>query len=166
MSILGSQACSLCHELEDKVKILKTKIESQKNKIEQLQVERETLENEKKDRGKTIKKLREVNARSIIGHLQVNRSEQQVENHRKGQNQVELQPRTEKEEINGESNNKEESQRSVEAAHRDDYFSEEIKKLKEKNEKLQKEITKYRNRVSRKYQCNANVIISLELLNF
>lgn len=160
LSILESQACSQCHELEDKARTLKTKIESQQNKIEQLQVERKTLENEKKDRDTKIKKLREVNAKSIIGHLKKPRSEQQVENGRT-------------EETNRELNSNEESGRTVEVAHRDDYSSEEIKelkekneKLKEKNEKLQKEITKYSNRVSRKYSYNADVIIFLELLNF
>ena len=61
--------------------------------------------------------------------------------------------------MNGELNNNEERKPSVEPAHRDDYSSEEIKKLKEKNEKLQREITKYRNRVSRKYQYKEDVII-------
>lgn len=48
-----------CHDLEKKLNTLRTKLVSEQNKINQLELERENLESEKNE-------LKEVNARLII----------------------------------------------------------------------------------------------------
>ncbi len=107
-----------CHDLEEELETLKTKMESKQKKIKQLELQRGTLENEKKVRDTKIKELREVNARLII-----------------------FDPRP------------------TSSDRRDEDSSQTIKKLKEDNErlarerkKLEEEMSKYRSRVSRKYQ--------------
>ena len=56
---LGNQTCMQCHDLEKKLNTLRTKLVSEQNKLNQLELERDNLESEKNE-------LKEVNARLII----------------------------------------------------------------------------------------------------
>lgn len=163
-------------DLKKELDALKTNFESEQNKIKQLQLQRETLENEKKDRDTKITELEKVNESlsTVRLPIQVRQLEQRIANLEKRKNDLELQLRSEKERVERKlTNNNEERKNPVKDAHVDDDSIRAIKKLKEENknlksqirnkaavttelrkqvEKLEEEVLKCGNSVFRKYQ--------------
>ena len=137
---IGNQACSRCLDLEKELDTLKTKIESDKNKIEPNEKEK-TLEKEKKEDETSFAQSRETNTRTKKLDPAL---EQQIQDFVTEKDGIERELRGEKKAMEKELNNKikELNKKLVKALQKNESFSKEIGLLKKKNEKLEREKTK------------------------